>query len=113
EFVHLDVAAAQLGAVAVAEATDFAVDFLDGAAPQFAGVHVPHDLGVVVVAVQAQRLTEHGIVDLVPGGALAGHPVRAGPAEGLAAFRSAGAAVFAAAVGGVDVHDAVVNKAEG
>jgi hypothetical protein len=48
EFVDPDVAAAQLDALGAA---DVAVDFLDGASPQFGGFVVEHDLGVVVVAV--------------------------------------------------------------
>lgn len=58
----------------LAEAT---LDGLLGAPPQFPGVVVPHDLAGVVVAVQAQRLAEPGIVAAVPSPADQGPAVRA------------------------------------
>ena len=52
-----------VGQVAVAgELVEAAFDGLLGAPPQLAGAVVPHHVGVVAVAVRAQRLTEPGIV---------------------------------------------------
>ena len=77
-----------------------AVDGLLGAAPQFAGEQVPHDLVVVVVAVQAQRLTEARVAGSVAGEAdrrLAVLGSSAGVAAGVAGLGPAGAAFPVAA----------------
>ena len=57
---------------------EVAFDGLLGAPPQFSGVVVPHDVGVVVVAVRAQRLAEAGVVAVVAGEAVGGPAVGAG-----------------------------------
>ena len=71
-----------------------AFDGLLGAAPQLPGVVVPYDVGVVVVAVRAERLAEPGIAGCVPGEAGHGLAVGAdgGVAAGVAALGLAGAA---------------------
>ena len=90
-----------------------AFDGLLGAPPQFAGLVVPHDVGVVVVAVRAQRLAEPGVVAVVPGEAGERAAVRAGlhVAAGVAGLGPAGAAGPVGA--GVLADRAGVDGAEG
>ena len=100
-------------AASAAQCGEVAFDGLFGASPQFAGEVVPDDLVVVVVAVQAQRLTELRIVGVVAGEAGRGLPVRAG-AGGAAGVAGCRAAVAAPPVGaGVAGDVPVVHRAEG
>ena len=96
------------------ELAEVAFDGLLGAPPQFPGLVVPHDVGVVVVAVRAQRLAEPGVVAVVAGEAgSCGGRVRA--AAGLAAgVAGLGPARAAGPVGaGVLADWAGVDGAEG
>ena len=88
----------------LASLSRLAADADDGAPPQLGGVGVPHDGGVVVVAVRAQRPAQAGVVFLVPLAAGEPPPVRA--VVRLAPWAAAG---DPAAVGG----DAGVDGAEG
>jgi hypothetical protein len=64
---------------------------LFGAVPQFGGVQVKHDVVVMVVAVQAQRLAQHRVTDVMPGPADRRSPMvtEAGVAAGVAGLGSA------------------------
>lgn len=75
-------------------------DLLGEAVPQRACAGVPEHGARVVVAVWAQRHTDHRIISSVPGGAVLAHPVLAGlcVASGMAPL--AGRAVFSGAVYG-------------
>ena len=84
-----------VGQAAVAgELVEVAFDGLFGAAPQFPGGVVPDDVGLVVIAVRAQRLPEHRVAGAVPGEAGYGPAVRAGlrVAAGVTRLRFARAA---------------------
>src|SRR5262249_38674324 len=65
------------GIVRFGEFVEAAADADDRAAPQFGGVGVPHNRGVVVVAVGAQRPSQAGVVVFVPLAAGDPPPVRA------------------------------------
>ena len=95
------------------ELVEVAFDGLFGAAPQFAGVVVPHHGGGVVVAVRADRLPKPGIIAAVAGeaGQLAAVRAGLGVAAGVAGLRFAGAVGFAGA--GVPPHGPGVDGAEG
>jgi hypothetical protein len=90
-----------VGGPGVAEADgaadEVAFDVLLGAAPQFAGGGVPDGVGVVVVAVRAQRLPEAGVASGMPAVAGQGAAVRAGAgvAAGVAGLGLAAAVVLA------------------
>ena len=99
-----------------AESGEVAFDVLFGALPQFSGEQVPHDLVVVVVAVQAERLAEAGVAGFVAGETDGGLVVRAqaGVGAGPAGVARLGSAVAAAPVGaGVFGDVAGVYGAEG
>jgi hypothetical protein len=84
-----------------------------GAPPQLAREVVPDDLVVVVVAVQAQRLTEQRIVGIVAGEARRGLPVRAGPGVGAGAAGCGSAVAALPVAAGVAGDVPVVDRAEG
>ena len=82
------------GDAAVAgELAQVAFDGLLGAPPQLAGLVVPHRVGGVVVAVQAQRLAEPGVVTAMPdeAGGETAMLARDSIATVMAALRLAGA----------------------
>jgi len=95
------------------EADEVAFDVLFGAAPQFAGGSVPDGVGVVVVAVRAQRLAEPGVIGGVAAEAGQGAAVRAGAgvAPSMAGLGLAAAVVLARA--GVAADGPGVDGAEG
>ena len=100
-------------AAADGELDQVAFDVLLGAAPQFPGGGVPHDVGGVVVAVRAQRLAEAGVCWAVAAVAGQGAAVGAGAgvAAGVAGFGFAVAVLLARA--GVEADGAGVDGAEG
>ena len=103
-----------VGKAAVAgELVEVAFDGLFGAAPQFAGVVVPHHVGGVVVAVRAQRLPEPGVIGPVAGeaGELAAVRADLGVAAGMARLRLAAAVRLVRA--GVGPDRAGMDGAEG
>jgi hypothetical protein len=57
----------RVDAAGAGESADVLADRFAGASPQLAGLQVPHDLGGVVVAVQAERRTEPGVVGFMAG----------------------------------------------
>jgi hypothetical protein len=54
------------GAVGLGELVQLAAKPNDGSPPQFGGMDVPHDGGLIVVAVGAQRPAQAGVGFLVP-----------------------------------------------
>ncbi len=112
ELVDLQVAPSQGDAQGAAEVADLPVDLLDGASPQLWGLVVPHDVCAVVVAVQTQGLPEPRIGRAVALPTDDRPTVGARAAEGSAGLGPAGTAVLLAAVGGVNLDDAVVDRAE-
>ena len=76
------------GAVGSGELVEPAAQGDDGAAPEFGGVGVPDDGGVVVVAVGAQRPAQACVVFFVA--LSAGDPLAVGAVAGFAAWPAAG-----------------------
>ena len=100
-------------AAAAGQVGELAFDGLFGAPPQFPGGVVPHGVGGVVVAVQAQRLPEPRVVAVVAGEADQGLAVLAGAAVAAGVARI-GAAGTAGPVGaGVAADRPGVHGAEG